>query len=92
MYNSTLNKKMNCLLFNFFIISAFYFLVRFGKPEIAFLPLTLISIPLLLAYIEKDFLTIILLNALTFYYFYSINFSWTFVIIMLLLNLVLYFI
>lgn len=92
MYSSTLNKKMSCLLFMFFVISSFYFLVRFGKPEISSLPLLLIIIPLLLSYTEKDLFTILLLNGLTFFYFDSIGFSFALSISCLLLCFVLYFI
>lgn len=89
MYANVLNKKTNNLIFTFFLVTCFYFLIRFGTREIDYLPLSLISVPLILAYINKKDIAIFLLSILTIIYY--INFRYGYLIIFcLIINYVLY--
>lgn len=84
MYANVLNKKINDLIFTFFLSTGFYFLLRFGSQEISNLPIALISVPLLLAYINKSILSIGLLSLLTFIYYLDFGYG-----ILILITLIL---
>lgn len=71
MYASVTSKKTSILIRTFFLITAFYFLIRFGSLELNNLPFVLILVPLLIAYINENTIGIIILSIITFIYYLS---------------------
>lgn len=89
MYASTLNKNTNDFIMTFFLVTAFYFLIRFGSNEITNLPLLLILVPLYIAYINKSDIGILILSMLVLIYYFKFNLGFL-VIIPLLVDYIVY--
>lgn len=88
-FTKTLEKKEKNLFFLFSLLTSCYLLIKLGKIEYHNMPLLFLDIPLILAYLYKNNISIISLSFLIgFYYYNKFNLN----INILVLEYILYFI
>ena len=75
-YANVFNKKTNNLVLCFFLITSYYLLIRFGTFEITYLPYSLTFVPLIIAYVNKNEITAIIISLLILVSILNFNFGW----------------
>ena len=70
-YTKTFNCQENELLKIVTIFSILYLIVKYGKPLYQNLPLIIINVPLILAYIKKSKISIIITSIIAVVYYYN---------------------
>lgn len=90
MYANLYQKRINNLLWVFFIITAFYFLIRFGNTEFAGFPILFITLPLIISYASKNVMAIMVLNILTFIYYLQFGYFIIWILLCLILIYIVY--
>lgn len=93
-YSSSISKKETNLFLEFALFSSIYLVIRYGKPiDGEKLPILIINVPLIIAYLKKRPVGIILISCfLVLYYQSYFNSSWILLIIEYTLYLVLFLI
>lgn len=61
-YNKNINRKMSSLVFNIVLLTSFYLLIKFDGEKYVITFLIMSIIPLIIAYLKKEYLSIILLS------------------------------
>ncbi len=81
-YTKTLNKDENNLIFTIILFSEIYLIIKYGIPIYKNLPLTIINLPLVIAYMKNHQKIIIILSIIIILYYY--NFYNNFLILIIL--------
>lgn len=87
-YNKKIDKKTNFLILNFVLLTMLYLLVKFDELNYRNFFLTISIIPLIIAYVKKDYVSIILVSIVEILY---INYLFEFNIWLLLMEYILFF-
>lgn len=90
-YSSSISKKETNLFLEFALFSSIYLTIRYGNTMDEKLPILIINVPLIIAYLKKRPVGIILISAfLVLYYQHYFNSSWILLIVEYVLYLVLF--
>lgn len=82
-YSNTIDKKENNVFLELALFSSFYLIIRYGQSiETEKLPILIINVPLIIAYIKKRPVGILFMSIfLIIYYQYYFHYSWILLII-----------
>lgn len=93
-YSSNIDKKENNLFLELALFSSIYLVIRYGtKMDFENLPILIINVPLIIAYMKKRPVGIILISVfLIMYYHYSYDCSWGILVLEYIYYLIIYMI